>query len=196
MHLYAIHVTHTRTYMHRHATHTCTYMHRRATHTHPSPGCEGQMDRLAVLGNLHCVTDWKDEPDRARRPQVVRASSANEKPLSPVSSLPQCSVRLLRGTNSPRGGRAPRPFLEPQLTKLCSAPSPQIGEPQLVICMDCSADTMTNRLLQRSQSSQRGEDGAKSIAKRLEAYHRASIPVIAYYETKTQLQKASVASFK
>lgn len=59
----------------------------------------------------------------------------------------------------------------------------------MVICMDCSADTMTNRLLQRSQSSQRGEDTARTIAKRLEAYHRASIPVIAYYETKTQLRK-------
>uniref|UniRef100_A0A8C2QEF0 Adenylate kinase isoenzyme 5 n=2 Tax=Cricetulus griseus TaxID=10029 RepID=A0A8C2QEF0_CRIGR len=67
----------------------------------------------------------------------------------------------------------------------------KIGDPHLVICMDCSADTMTNRLLQRSQSSQRGEDTAKTIAKRLEAYHRASIPVIAYYETKTQLRKVN-----
>ncbi|EGV93588.1 Adenylate kinase isoenzyme 5 [Cricetulus griseus] len=72
----------------------------------------------------------------------------------------------------------------------------KIGDPHLVICMDCSADTMTNRLLQRSQSSQRGEDTAKTIAKRLEAYHRASIPVIAYYETKTQLRKVSLISFK
>lgn len=63
----------------------------------------------------------------------------------------------------------------------------------MVICMDCSADTMTNRLLQRSQSSQRGEDTARTIAKRLEAYHRASIPVIAYYETKTQLRKVRVS---
>lgn len=67
----------------------------------------------------------------------------------------------------------------------------RIGDPHLVICMDCSADTMTNRLLQRSQSSQRGEDGAKSIAKRLEAYHRASIPVVTYYERKTQLRKVN-----
>ncbi|XP_051021691.1 adenylate kinase isoenzyme 5-like [Acomys russatus] len=67
----------------------------------------------------------------------------------------------------------------------------RIRDPHLVVCMDCSADTMTNRLLQRNQSSQRGEDTAKTIAKRLEAYHRASIPVIAYYETKTQLQKVN-----
>uniref|UniRef100_A0A8C8ZTJ1 Adenylate kinase isoenzyme 5 n=1 Tax=Prolemur simus TaxID=1328070 RepID=A0A8C8ZTJ1_PROSS len=65
----------------------------------------------------------------------------------------------------------------------------RIGDPHLVICMDCSADTMTNRLLQRSQSSPHADDTTKTIAKRLEAYYRASIPVITYYETKTQLQK-------
>uniref|UniRef100_A0A2K6FVM5 Adenylate kinase isoenzyme 5 n=1 Tax=Propithecus coquereli TaxID=379532 RepID=A0A2K6FVM5_PROCO len=65
----------------------------------------------------------------------------------------------------------------------------KIGHPHLVICMDCSADTMTNRLLQRSQGSPHTDDTTKTIAKRLEAYYRASIPVITYYETKTQLQK-------
>ncbi|KAM8791212.1 adenylate kinase isoenzyme 5 isoform 3-T3 [Rhynchonycteris naso] len=64
----------------------------------------------------------------------------------------------------------------------------KIGDPHLVICLDCSADTMTNRLLQRSQSSP-CVDSTATIAKRLEAYYRASIPVIAYYETKTQLHK-------
>nr|KAF6443060.1 adenylate kinase 5 [Molossus molossus] len=64
----------------------------------------------------------------------------------------------------------------------------RIGDPHLVICMDCSADTMTNRLLQRSQRSP-GADNAATIARRLEAYYRASIPVVAYYETKTGLQK-------
>ncbi|KAG8507934.1 Adenylate kinase isoenzyme 5, partial [Galemys pyrenaicus] len=67
----------------------------------------------------------------------------------------------------------------------------RIGDPHLVICMDCSADTMTNRLLQKSQSSPCADDSTTmstaTIAKRLETYYRASIPVIAYYETKTQL---------
>jgi len=65
-----------------------------------------------------------------------------------------------------------------------------VGDPHLVICMDCSADTMTNRLLQRSQNSPCAEDAA-AIAKRLETYYRASIPAIAYYETKTQLRKVN-----
>ncbi|XP_060248469.1 adenylate kinase isoenzyme 5 isoform X1 [Meriones unguiculatus] len=67
----------------------------------------------------------------------------------------------------------------------------RIREPHLVICMDCSADTMTSRLLQREQSGRHGEDTANTIARRLEAYHRASIPVVAYYETKTQLWKVN-----
>ncbi|XP_077627263.1 adenylate kinase isoenzyme 5 isoform X2 [Crocuta crocuta] len=67
----------------------------------------------------------------------------------------------------------------------------RIGDPHLVICMDCSADTMTNRLLQRNQSSPRVEDNTATIAKRLETYYRASIPVIAYYEMKTQLHKVN-----
>ncbi|XP_048207581.1 adenylate kinase isoenzyme 5 [Perognathus longimembris pacificus] len=65
----------------------------------------------------------------------------------------------------------------------------KIGDPHLVICMDCSADTMTNRLLQRKQSSPCLEDTTKNITKRLETYYRASIPVMAYYEAKTQLRK-------
>ncbi|XP_049627738.1 adenylate kinase isoenzyme 5 isoform X2 [Suncus etruscus] len=67
----------------------------------------------------------------------------------------------------------------------------RIGDPHLVICLDCSADTMTSRLLQRSQSGQDVADNPTSIAKRLETYYRASIPIIAYYETKTQLHKVN-----
>ncbi|XP_031321281.1 adenylate kinase isoenzyme 5 isoform X3 [Camelus dromedarius] len=65
----------------------------------------------------------------------------------------------------------------------------RIGDPHLVICMDCSADTMTNRLLQKSRGSARADDSTTTIAKRLETYYRASIPVVAYYETRTQLHK-------
>ncbi|XP_068394136.1 adenylate kinase isoenzyme 5 isoform X3 [Eschrichtius robustus] len=64
----------------------------------------------------------------------------------------------------------------------------RIGDPRLVICMDCSADTMTNRLLQRSGSGPRADDRT-ALTKRLETYYRASIPMVAYYETKTQLHK-------
>ncbi|KAM5256121.1 adenylate kinase isoenzyme 5 isoform 5-T5 [Ctenodactylus gundi] len=65
----------------------------------------------------------------------------------------------------------------------------RFGDPHLVICMDCSADTMTNRLLQRSQGGPQADGTTRTIAKRLEAYYRASLPVIAYYEKRTQLRK-------
>ncbi|KAM6167533.1 adenylate kinase isoenzyme 5 [Erethizon dorsatum] len=65
----------------------------------------------------------------------------------------------------------------------------QVGDPHLVICMDCSVDTMTSRLLQRSPGSAASEDAAKTVAKRLETYYRACLPVLAHYEGRTRLRK-------
>ncbi|XP_004643221.1 adenylate kinase isoenzyme 5 [Octodon degus] len=65
----------------------------------------------------------------------------------------------------------------------------RVGDPHLVICMDCSADTMTRRLLQRSPGGAALEDATKTVAKRLETYYRACLPVLAHYEGRTQLRK-------
>nr|XP_023417030.1 adenylate kinase isoenzyme 5 [Cavia porcellus] len=67
----------------------------------------------------------------------------------------------------------------------------QVGDPHLVIGMDCSADTMTSRLLQRSPGSAATEDATKTVAKRLETYYRACLPVLAHYEGRTQLRKVN-----
>ncbi|KAM6305653.1 adenylate kinase isoenzyme 5 [Aegotheles albertisi] len=64
----------------------------------------------------------------------------------------------------------------------------KIGEPKLVFCLDCSAETMSSRLLMRNQSSQH-PDNAETIKEGIESYYQASKPVIAYYERKTQLCK-------
>ncbi|NXX92179.1 KAD5 kinase, partial [Centropus bengalensis] len=61
----------------------------------------------------------------------------------------------------------------------------KIGEPKLVLCLDCSAETMSSRLLMRHQSHQHS-DNTETI---IESYYQASNPVIAYYEKKTQLCK-------
>lgn len=53
---------------------------------------------------------------------------------------------------------------------------------------------MTDRLRRRSQGSPRTDDST-TITKRLETYYRASIPVMAYYETKTQLRKVKCFTF-
>ncbi|NXH09327.1 KAD5 kinase, partial [Bucco capensis] len=64
----------------------------------------------------------------------------------------------------------------------------KIGEPKLVFCLDCSAETMSSRLLRRNQSSQRSGN-SETIKEGIESYFKASKPVIAYYERKTQLCK-------
>ncbi|KAJ8793464.1 hypothetical protein J1605_019298, partial [Eschrichtius robustus] len=98
----------------------------------------------------------------------------------------------LRGSRSKELGipGLPRTSLSGISERVVPPPHPQIGDPRLVICMDCSADTMTNRLLQRSGSGPRADDRT-ALTKRLETYYRASIPMVAYYETKTQLHKLS-----
>ncbi|XP_029888149.1 LOW QUALITY PROTEIN: adenylate kinase isoenzyme 5 [Aquila chrysaetos chrysaetos] len=64
----------------------------------------------------------------------------------------------------------------------------KFGEPKLVFCLDCSAETMNSRLLMRNQSSQHS-DNTEAIKEAIESYFQASKPVIAYYERKTQLCK-------
>ncbi|XP_010154397.1 PREDICTED: adenylate kinase isoenzyme 5 [Eurypyga helias] len=64
----------------------------------------------------------------------------------------------------------------------------KIGEPQLVFCLDCSAETMSHHLLMRNQSSQES-DNTETVKEEIESYYQASKPLIAYYERKTQLCK-------
>ncbi|NXJ81869.1 KAD5 kinase, partial [Trogon melanurus] len=66
----------------------------------------------------------------------------------------------------------------------------KIGEPKLVFCLDCSAETMSSRLLMRNESSQHSGN-AETISEGIESYYQASKPVIAYYERKTQLCKVN-----
>uniref|UniRef100_A0A8D2IQA3 Adenylate kinase isoenzyme 5 n=1 Tax=Varanus komodoensis TaxID=61221 RepID=A0A8D2IQA3_VARKO len=65
----------------------------------------------------------------------------------------------------------------------------QIGEPSLVLCMDCSSKTMSSRLLKRSKSSL--EDNAEAIMKRIENYYQSIEPVITFYENKIPLFKVN-----
>ncbi|XP_039341955.1 adenylate kinase isoenzyme 5 [Mauremys reevesii] len=61
----------------------------------------------------------------------------------------------------------------------------KIGEPKLVLYLDCSTETMSSRLLKRSQCT----DDAEAVMKRIDTYYQATKPMIAYYEKKTQLCK-------
>ncbi|NXH50803.1 KAD5 kinase, partial [Dicaeum eximium] len=64
----------------------------------------------------------------------------------------------------------------------------KIGEPKLVLCLDCSAETMSSHLLMSNQSSQNSEN-SETTEERIESYCQASKPLIAYYGSKTQLCK-------
>uniref|UniRef100_A0A670XRJ9 Adenylate kinase 5 n=1 Tax=Pseudonaja textilis TaxID=8673 RepID=A0A670XRJ9_PSETE len=54
----------------------------------------------------------------------------------------------------------------------------EIGEPSLVLCMDCSSKTMSTRLLQKSQCL---EDNGEAIMKCIEAYYKTAEPLIINY---------------
>uniref|UniRef100_A0A674IPV5 Uncharacterized protein n=1 Tax=Terrapene triunguis TaxID=2587831 RepID=A0A674IPV5_9SAUR len=68
----------------------------------------------------------------------------------------------------------------------------KIGEPKLVLCLDCSTETMSSRLLKRSQCTA----DAEAVMKRMATYYQATEPVIAYYEKKTQLCKVNCLTFE
>ncbi|XP_056670879.1 adenylate kinase isoenzyme 5 [Monodelphis domestica] len=59
----------------------------------------------------------------------------------------------------------------------------RVGPPQLVMCMECSADTMSRRLLQRDGES------PEAVARRLQTYYRASLAVAAHYEETAPFHK-------
>ncbi|KYO36831.1 adenylate kinase isoenzyme 5 isoform X1 [Alligator mississippiensis] len=77
----------------------------------------------------------------------------------------------------------------PQEVKQAVEFEEMVGEPKLVLCMDCSAETMSSRLLTKSQSCECFDDNAETIRQQIEIYYQATEPVIAYYEKKTQLCK-------
>ncbi|XP_038601028.1 adenylate kinase isoenzyme 5 [Tachyglossus aculeatus] len=65
----------------------------------------------------------------------------------------------------------------------------KIGEPHLVICMDCSVDTITGHFFQKSQSGHHDDDPSETTAEQIETSYQVSEPLLAYYEKKTQLCK-------
>ncbi|KAM7316852.1 hypothetical protein ACRRTK_024583 [Alexandromys fortis] len=60
----------------------------------------------------------------------------------------------------------------------------KIGQPTLLLYVDAGADTMTQRLLKRGETSGRVDDNEETIKKRLETYYQATEPVISFYEKR------------
>ncbi|KAG8437192.1 hypothetical protein GDO86_008039, partial [Hymenochirus boettgeri] len=65
----------------------------------------------------------------------------------------------------------------------------KISKPNIVLYLECSAETMTKRLLKRNQPSHNNEANTETIRRRLEMYYQAVEPIITHYEIKSLLYK-------
>ncbi|XP_069497774.1 adenylate kinase isoenzyme 5 [Ambystoma mexicanum] len=65
----------------------------------------------------------------------------------------------------------------------------KVREPSLLLSMDCSAETMASRLLERSKTSPCIDDNIETIKQRIATYFQVTGPVITYYESKALLCK-------
>ncbi|XP_066293891.1 uncharacterized protein [Branchiostoma lanceolatum] len=64
-----------------------------------------------------------------------------------------------------------------------------IQECDCVLYFECSAETMTERLLGRAKTSGRVDDNEETIKKRLDTFYSATEPVVSHYEEKGKLRK-------
>ncbi|XP_078686294.1 uncharacterized protein LOC144918994 isoform X2 [Branchiostoma floridae x Branchiostoma belcheri] len=64
-----------------------------------------------------------------------------------------------------------------------------IKECDCVLYFECSAETMTERLLGRAKTSGRVDDNEETIKKRLDTFYSATEPVVSHYEEKGKLRK-------
>uniref|UniRef100_A0A452IX38 Uncharacterized protein n=2 Tax=Gopherus TaxID=38771 RepID=A0A452IX38_9SAUR len=60
--------------------------------------------------------------------------------------------------------------------------------PNIVIVLDCSTETMIQRLLLRGQTGHRADDHESCIRQRLETHYSLCEPVISYYQQKSLLR--------
>ncbi|KAG7456700.1 hypothetical protein MATL_G00238650 [Megalops atlanticus] len=65
----------------------------------------------------------------------------------------------------------------------------KIGEPSLVLLLECSTDTMSRRLLQRAGQGLRAEGARDAVRKRLESFSSTCEQVAAHYEHRRLLHK-------
>ncbi|XP_033007677.1 adenylate kinase isoenzyme 5 [Lacerta agilis] len=156
----------------------------------PGSGKGTQCEKLAQkYGFLHLSTDdliQLEMSSLSERSRIIRDNLESGK-LVPgdivTDLLKEVILTNMGGTNG---------FLidgYPQELKQGEEFESQIGEPSLMLCMDCSSKTMSSRLLKRSQSSQCSDGSEEVIMKSIQNYYQAMEPVITYYENKIPLFK-------
>nr|XP_028588887.1 adenylate kinase isoenzyme 5 [Podarcis muralis] len=156
----------------------------------PGSGKGTQCEKLAQkYGFLHLSTDGliqREMSSLSERSRIIRDNLESSKlvPEDIVTDLlKEVILANMGGTNG---------FLidgYPQEMKQGEEFESQIGEPSLMLCMDCSSKTMSSRLLKRSQNSQCSDGSEEVIMKSIQNYYQAVEPVITYYENKIPLFK-------
>eukprot|EP00729_Bicosta_minor_P018078 gene18078-9087_t len=58
----------------------------------------------------------------------------------------------------------------------------EVTKGKLMLWLDCSEDTMTERLLKRGETSGRADDNAEAIKKRFHTYHEKTGPVLDFFK--------------
>ncbi|XP_010603465.1 adenylate kinase isoenzyme 5 isoform X2 [Fukomys damarensis] len=156
----------------------------------PGSGKGAQCEKLAAKYGLAHLAPGRllraELVANSERSRLIRASAEREEQAPSAVVL-----ELLQEAMTARLGDA-RGFLIsgfPRGLKQGEEFALRVRDPHLVICMDCSADTMTRRLLQRNPGGGALDDATKVVGKRLETYYRACLPVLAYYEGRARLRK-------
>ncbi|XP_040216599.1 adenylate kinase isoenzyme 5 isoform X1 [Rana temporaria] len=65
----------------------------------------------------------------------------------------------------------------------------KLGRPDVVLYLDCSAETMTTRLVGRNKVGHRSDISTETIQRRLRMFYQVAEPILAYYESKSLLCK-------
>lgn len=70
----------------------------------------------------------------------------------------------------------------------------QVVESDFLLFFECSEEVMQERLLKRSETSERPDDNAETIKKRFATFVEKTLPVVGHYEQQSKVKKVSSPS--
>ena len=69
----------------------------------------------------------------------------------------------------------------------------QVVESDFLLFFECTEEVMEERLLKRSETSQRADDNIETIKKRFKTFVEKTLPVIDHYEELNKVKRVSFA---
>ena len=67
----------------------------------------------------------------------------------------------------------------------------QVVESDFLLFFECTEEVMEERLLKRSETSQRADDNIETIKKRFKTFVEKTLPVIDHYEELNKVKRVS-----